>query len=136
MKPVDQTELVEAGDVGDCYAACIASILERPLADLAEFHRLYVTFWIAQPRHRDYSLQRAYYHELHRLGVHPAYIPVGEKQLGATPAGYSIASGRSPRGVDHACVALDGVTIHDPHPSRAGLLEITDYEVLVPVVEP
>ncbi len=46
MKPVDQDSFSDesAGTHGNCYAACIASILERPLADLAEFDRLYLAY--------------------------------------------------------------------------------------------
>ena len=35
MKPVDQTILTAPG--GNCFAACVASILELPLADVPNF---------------------------------------------------------------------------------------------------
>lgn len=41
---------------------------------------------------------------------------------------------RPARGVEHSCVALDGEIVHDPHPSRAGLLELRYFEVLVAVI--
>ncbi len=37
---------------------------------------------------------------------------------------------RAERGLLHSCVGLNGEIVHDPHPSRAGLLEITDYMTL------
>jgi hypothetical protein len=43
------------------------------------------------------------------------------------PSGFSIASGPTVRGLLHATVALDGAIVHDPHPSRDGLLEIIDW---------
>ncbi len=55
MKPVDQDSFSDesAGTHGNCYAACIASILERPLADLREFDRLYLAYHVptSQGRH-------------------------------------------------------------------------------------
>lgn len=39
-------------------------------------------------------------------------------------AGLYLAFGPSPRGVSHVVVMRDGRMIHDPHPSRAGLLDI------------
>jgi hypothetical protein len=38
------------------------------------------------------------------------------------PVGYAIADGDGPRGVRHSVVVLDGQIVHDPHPSRAGLI--------------
>jgi multidrug efflux pump subunit AcrB len=49
------------------------------------------------------------------------------------PPGYSIAGGPSLRfaGRMHACVALDGIVVHDPHPSREGLpFGIASYVVI------
>src|SRR6185436_13127412 len=49
------------------------------------------------------------------------------------PPGYVIAAGPSQRfpGRLHACVAYDGVIVHDPQPSREGLpFGVIDYVVL------
>jgi hypothetical protein len=51
-----------------------------------------------------------------------------------TPKGWAMAYGTSPRGYEHAVVVHDGKLWHDPHPSRAGLLDITQYEILVPII--
>ena len=55
MKPVDQDSFSDEskGTHGNCYAACIASILEVPLADLAEFDRVYLAYHVPalQGRH-------------------------------------------------------------------------------------
>lgn len=48
------------------------------------------------------------------------------------PDGFCIMSGPAERGLLHSTVALNGEVWHDPHPSRAGLLEITDYLWLTP----
>jgi len=34
----------------------------------------------------------------------------------------------------HAVVAVDGEMVHDPHPSRAGLVEISGWVLLVPAL--
>lgn len=35
-----------------------------------------------------------------------------------------MASGRSPRGLDHVCIYVNGQLHHDPHPSGEGLVDI------------
>lgn len=49
------------------------------------------------------------------------------------PSGYAMAYGPGPRGVDHAVIVYDGQLWHDPHESRAGLVEVTAYETLIPL---
>lgn len=136
MIPVDQTRFGRGE--GNCWAAAIASILERPLEDFAAFHEAFC-LWAA-------------FYEEGRDGECPWEIRVGHRvalaEMGWSisyqdnflepmiPRGYAIASGPGPRGCDHATVALDGVIVHDPHPSRDGLLEISYFEWLVPVVWP
>jgi hypothetical protein len=44
----------------------------------------------------------------------------------------AIASGPSPRGVQHAVVMLDGEIVWDPHPSRDGILRVTDIWEFTP----
>lgn len=46
---------------------------------------------------------------------------------------YHLASGPSVRGVSHAVVYRAGKLVWDPHPSRAGILEVTSVCVLVPI---
>lgn len=114
------------GIIGDCFRCCIASLLELSAARVPHFAdydwddtsgRWFVDLnkWLA-PR-----------------GVAYIELPVSDdgpesvaKWLsGATAFGfdiYHIIGGNSPRGVDHAVVARNGVIVHDPHPSRAGLV--------------
>jgi len=52
---------------------------------------------------------------------------------GWVPFGECILSGKSPRGDFLHSVVADGLTIiHDPHPSRAGILTQEDVVVLIP----
>lgn len=116
MIPVDQDRF--GPGVGNCFSAAVASILELPLTDVPFFMTgddWYVGF-------QAWLLAR---------GLVADYYPAYRER----PDGYAILSGLSPRyeGVYHSVVALDGVLVHDPHPSRAGLLSTLDYIALRPV---
>ncbi len=112
MKPVDQEFLHDktAGIEGDCFRAVLASILERPVADVPHFAamtKLASDFW------------DAVYSWLESQGYE--YVPSRTPPAGALE--YHALSGPSPRGkgTHHAVVGRDGEVAHDPHPSRAGL---------------
>ncbi len=105
MVPVDQTVFDNLR--GNCYAACIASVLEMKLEDVPwpngnndDFAGIYET-WFAE------------------LNLQVVYAVPGVPM----PKGYLIASVPSPRfpGSNHAVVIKDGRVVHDPHPSRASL---------------
>lgn len=123
MKPVDQTRFGYPG--GNCFAACMASVFEIPLEatpDLAEqdwsndskWWQLWID-WLAE---RNCAL----------LLTKP-----GEGW--PHPKGYALAGGKSPRGdFDHSVVVLDGKLVHDPHPSRAGVVgPFTDFTLFYPL---
>ena len=130
----------------------MASILERPLEDFREHSRLRREFHYGGAK--DWKLREAYERIQRAMGftlsrVTPPSAIDGAgvdgslfvfKPLGALPRGYTIANGPGPRtkpGGDpiyHSCVALDGVIVHDPHHSRAGLTEIEEFELLISVV--
>jgi hypothetical protein len=113
VRPVDQTAY--GFHDGNCFNACVASILEVSLADVPRFSG---TRWFAQFSRWLADRQMAATFTKHGVRVLP---------------GYSIAGGPSSRfaGRMHACVALDGIVVHDPHPSREGLpLGIASYVVI------
>jgi hypothetical protein len=112
MRPVDQTTY--GPDNGNCFSACLASILEIPLEEVPVF-----------------------------LGTHwDDFLPwLAERGLSASiyprkeyvPPGFSIAGGHSKRfaGRKHACVAYNGMVVHDPHFSRDGLpFGVSEYVVI------
>jgi len=114
MRPVDQTTY--GIHDGDCFSACVASILEISIEDVPLFlgpHGDAFLPWLA-----DRGLSASLY----------------ERRRGdRVPRGFSIAGGPSERfaGRMHACVALDGIVVHDPHPSRDGLPSgVTEYVVI------
>lgn len=115
MIPVDQQFLHDPanGQEGDCFRACIASILELPIEDVPHFAQLTggrsEDFWNMA---YDWLEDRGYGY------VHSTMLngPIFSK------GSYHLLSGPSPRGIGwHCVVALCGKIVHDPHPSRAGL---------------
>ncbi len=113
MRPVDQTTYGPYD--GNCFSACLASILEIPIDEVPLFLGAYWDGFL--PWLREHGLWVSFYRRSERR----------------VPLGYSIAGGRSMRfaGRMHACVAYDGMIVHDPHPSRDGLpYGIEEYVVI------
>jgi hypothetical protein len=131
---------IEAG----CWVACIAGITMLSIDDLNAFVprglRHLVTARNAEDdeAHRDaLEMQvRDLWNEYHNnvnaymreRGWRLAYLGPD------CPAGYAMAYGPGPRGVDHAIIVYNGKLWHDPHPSRAGLNGVTAYEACIPLV--
>lgn len=157
MTPVDQDEFYPGGN---CLEASIASILDLPLDALRVYGRHRWDYAAAlrarEPGRAVYRHLEAQQREARRLGFTLARIDpptsrdgVGPEEssllfrpIGATPVGYSVASGPGPRTkpdgapIYHSVVALNGAIVHDPHPSRAGLLEIEWFDLVVRCVPP
>lgn len=132
MRPVDQTIIFhnsEEGVYGNCLAACVASLLELPIEDVPNFCAF--EQWV----HEYVSFLNEHGFDL--IANH--YFPDGPfpRDLGAGVDGLFIAAGPSPRGLNHA-VIIDtrGNLIHDPHPSRAGVLRLVEVDVIERAVEP
>jgi hypothetical protein len=103
------------GRFGNCLQACIATYLNRPMADVPHFHHDGCSAEVFWDRVEDWlednHLSLRYTHNDGML---------------------SIASGPSPRGSIH-CVVMSGDALYwDPHPSREGLIEETYRFYLVP----
>ena len=138
MKPVDQTFLDDRD--GNCFEACVASILECRLDDLPHLgdRKLECRGWFT-------TMARAVAERgWHLILTHGAWTDVGENQVAddpgnsrassLAPPGYAIAGGPSDRcAAGHAIVCLDGAPVHDPHPSRAGLSgPVEEWYLLLP----
>jgi hypothetical protein len=103
-----------------CWFACIASLTGIPLDDFPDPPTKDTE---SDVRNVVTKVLHAHGWQLHRLYTIPD----------AVPRGWAIAGGTSPRNLAHAVVMYDGELVWDPHPSRAGLAAIEEYEVLVPV---
>ncbi len=121
MKPVDQSIL---GGGGNCYAACLASILELRIEDVPNFC-VQDGNWL---EHVDRWLRKN--HRCTLLG----FRPKGEDAFYCVPAVYHIMCGKSSRDLNHAVVGYRGQMVHDPHPSRDGLVgPVEEFEFLWPL---
>lgn len=111
MIPTDQEFLHDPanGIEGDCFRAVLASILERPIAEVPHFAamtKVAADFW------------EHVYAWLEVQGFQ--YWPGRNPPVGALE--YHALSGPSPRSKGfHATVGHAGQMIHDPHPSRDGI---------------
>ena len=114
MKPVDQTKFLadyKAGpdQVGNCFPACVASILELPLEEIPNFCAYENWYekaneWLNK---RDLCIVLIRGYDQDRAGL-PCIC---------------IATGKSPRGdFLHCVVWKEGRIVHDPHPSRDGIV--------------
>lgn len=111
MKPVMQSKLYAQDAIhnGNCYAACLASLLDLPLWMVPPFEDMFGrSDW--HDRTQEW-LERLFKLRLVRSEGHPVEM---------LPE-YYIASGLSPRGVRHSVLYRAGQIAHDPHPSGAGI---------------
>lgn len=111
MIPVDQTIPYEQGSIvgGNCLQAAVASVYGLPIEAVPHFIQ-FGNSW----------------GEALRLYVESMGHPL--IKLHSEPTGHEIvlAFGRSPRGVSHSVVWQDDAILHDPHPSKAGLVGAPD----------
>lgn len=128
MIPVDQTSFREPD--GDCFTACLASILECEVDDLHAFREDYRRAAVDTMEGRRPSIDwyASLVDALLPHGRVPAFFEVfSSAQM---PLDYCIGVGRSAHG-RHACVYLNGEMVHDPHPGRDGLQSIDGYYLVL-----
>jgi hypothetical protein len=113
MKPVDQTIFVNdpEGRTGNCLQAALASVLMLPLEEVPHFADLPDDIWFSEMcnwlTERGYQLNDMDSEEMNYC------------------SSYMLAIGMSERGVSHAANYDRNGLAHDPHPSKAGLLNIS-----------
>lgn len=114
MKPITQTQFGRPD--GNCFASCVASILELELSEVPNFCAAKVEDWMIA--FQDWLAER---------GLHAIEMTVADQEAwieASKPRGWCILSGPGPRGLAHSVVGQDGRIAHDPHPSRHGLDKI------------
>lgn len=117
MSGVDQTIMhnPERGEIGNCMQAAIASHLGLTLYDVPHFAAM-GEGWA------DALQAWANARRLTWVAMPPEVVPDGMP---------TILQGRSERGIPHVVVGCGVKTIHDPHPSRAGLVEVKEAWALL-----
>lgn len=126
---IDQTILADgsAGRPGNCLSACVATWLGRPLEEVPHFIEVGakvdgpdggVAWWM---------LLIGY------MAAH-GYWPVELDSIeDPEPGEVSFVMGMSERGVLHQVLYCGAHLYHDPHPSRAGLVDVREVMVWRPV---
>ena len=101
------------GRPGDCWKTCIASILDLPMEAVPHFVESKGDWWAETRQFIDAATDGT------KEILWWEHVPNAPHGID-----YFIATGDSPRGdFQHAVIAnSDGQIIHDPHPSRAGLV--------------
>jgi hypothetical protein len=112
MTPVDQSLLVAEHGHGDCLRACVATVLDLSLWEVPDFALFGPNWMWALVMFAECDFDGPFDH-----------------------TGVWIANGPSPRGVRHSVVYDDTGMVHDPHPTRAGLLSI-DGSIQIKRVRP
>ena len=113
----DQTIMhdLERGEIGNCMQAAIATHLGLPMTEVPHFAAMgdgwgeVFADWC--------KARRCLWVDLEPEQV-PADMP-------------TLLSGKSPRGVQHMVVGRGLTTVHDPHPSRAGIVEVETVWAIV-----
>jgi hypothetical protein len=111
---IDQQDIVGDKQKGDCLRAVTASYMEKRIEDVPHFAEEYQASWLDH-----WSAWMA-----------DRGVRIKSRQGSERPASLYFAYGLSPRsatngGLPHIVIMKGQKLVHDPHPSRAGLVEIT-----------
>ena len=112
MKVIDQT--IFGSPNGNCFQACVASVLELSLEKVPHFCNEANPKWLIELEEW-----------LRPLGLAP--LMVQGKGCPTLDNVYSLAGGPAQRGNKHEVVYFGNTMIHDPHPDRSGLEKVEDF---------
>ena len=124
MKPVDQT--LFGTENGNCFQACVASLLEVPIDSLPHFVMMRGEIGNTGERSADWFDH--FDHWMKSRGLYSVECSLKHESIMACVSedSFCILTGKSNRGCNHAVVGCTGspvsvegfLLIHDPHPSR------------------
>lgn len=157
MIPVTQTKVVvrnsknEIVQHGNCWAAAIASILELPITEVPNFEVWFDTklqylwsdltdcFLIMNGYICEYDNRFKVFHKTREQWNTEqdeqwfcAFTDYGDyddlwKQLHNE---FYLISGMTVRGFSHVIICKAGKMVHDPHPTKEGILELTNFQYI------
>lgn len=157
MIPVTQTKTVirnsqnEMVVRGNCWAAAIASILELPITEVPNFEIWFEwedgLWWYLTQRflnkkgfvlEDDNRFQVFHMTEegwRESIGASPSHNETYADLKAQLQGQFYFINGTSARGVQHVTIWQNGVMVHDPHPSREGILDHRSFEFIRPLTE-
>jgi len=121
MKPVMQT-IIDRNQ-GNCWSACIASLLELPIEEVPPFVKLDRNGFLELAQ--EWLGKRGLF--ILRIRMPRAYLTGDDMRWHGIPEALCIATGKSPRGdYGHSVVgrivdAYNFELLHDPHPDGTGI---------------
>jgi hypothetical protein len=129
MVPVMQTRF---GRGGNCLAACVASILDRPLADLDFSCADYPQIWDDVLRGKlapiGYTFAHVVNYPREKIKVFGSALYIAHGFTDRDPP-WATPSER----VQHAVVMSGSLLIHDPHPDNIGLIATREVSFILPL---
>lgn len=143
MIPVTQTKVVVKNSKdeivvrGNCYAACVASLLEVPITEVPNVEVFYhldngyhdeVMLTFLQSKGWELCSDDTF-KCFHTVFTDENYSEMDKMQMERKDK-YYLASGKSKRGVSHICIFKNGNLVHDPHPTKEGLETIEYFQTL------
>jgi hypothetical protein len=126
MKPVMQTKY---GEDGNCFAACVASILEVSIDEVP---------WLIEPENwEDYSLRlNKYLKEKHNLKLFQfGFDSLTNHYPDAITDGYYIVSGNIKGGLEHSVIYKNGELIHDSNPKKNKILKLECIYLFIKILK-
>ena len=140
MIPVDQIRTGKPQ--GQCTEAAVASVLEVPLDTVPDL-------WGGQgadeerpPRRWVQLLGLVLAHGYQFVRFNIPCMPVNDLDLDALDLprkarfcarGFHLLGGENPDGLEHMVVGKNGYVVHDPNPSRRGLISVDEVAVFIPL---
>jgi hypothetical protein len=117
----------DAGITGDCFRACIASLLDLSIDNVPHFYD--GTNDGPQTPEQTEAI-RSWFAARDMILIETAWSMTVEEALAFSaerwPGLHIVMGGRSPRGVNHVVIIRNGKMVHDPHPDEAGIVGPTD----------
>jgi hypothetical protein len=143
MVPVTQTKVVVKNSNGEyvvrgnCYAAAIASIMELPIEEVPNvevFFHMSSDYWqevmLIFINSKGWDLCSDDRFKVFHDGTFGLDKGNRSQYLEECKDKYYLVTGKSARGVLHICVYKNGKLVHDPHPTKEGLLTEETFQVL------